>query len=38
MQRQEIDPPFERQDPAIQQVLRRHALAAKVVDDQCATV
>lgn len=35
---QKIDAAFERQDPAIEQVLGRDALAAEVVDDQCATV
>ena len=29
---------LERQNPAIQQVLRRYALPAEVVDDQCATI
>ena len=38
MQRQKVNTPLERQNPAIQQVPRRHALPAEVVDDQCATI
>src|ERR1041385_6864938 len=38
VQRQEINASFARQNPAIQQVSRRHALPAEVVDDECATV
>ena len=38
VQRQEVNTSLERQNPAVQQVSRRYALPAEVVDDQCATI
>ena len=38
VQRQEVDAALERHDPAVQQVARRNALAAEVVDDEHAAV
>ena len=38
MQRQEVDAALERHDPAVQEVARRDALAAEVVDDEDAAV
>src|SRR5205807_8374794 len=38
VQREIIDPPLKWNDPAIQEVLRRHALPAKVIDYQRTAV
>jgi hypothetical protein len=38
VQREIINAPFERHDPAVQEILRRNSLPAKVVDDQRAAV
>ena len=38
VQREEVEPLLERHDPAVEQVARRHPLAAEVVDDEDAAV